>query len=197
MDYIPRPADEELFESVLAGQLSYVLTSRQMDKSSLMIRIAARLEEAGVKTATLDLSAIDASVTAQQWYLNVALSIREELNLPFELLSWWQAQTGSGPPKRFTNFLRDVVLREIEEKIVIFIDEIDSILNLDFADDFFAAIRAIHNARARKPIYGRLTFVLIGMATPSDLIKDAKRSPFNICRVITLPDFSRPDANGG
>ncbi len=54
--YIPRPADEELFESVLAGQLSYVLTSRQMDKSNLMIRIAARLEEAGVKMGTLDLT---------------------------------------------------------------------------------------------------------------------------------------------
>ena len=64
--------------------------------------------------------------------------------------------------------------------MVIFIDEIDSTLSLPFTDDFYAAIRYVYNARARAPEFQRLSFVLIGVATPSDLISDPKRTPFNI-----------------
>jgi tetratricopeptide (TPR) repeat protein len=82
-------------------------------------------------------------------------------------------------------------LAEIQQQIVIFIDEIDTTLSLPFSDDFFAAIRAIYNARASDPEFSRLTFVLFGVATPSDLIKDRSRAPFNIGQGIDLDDFSR------
>jgi len=39
-------------------------------------------------------------------------------------------------------------------------------LSLDFRDGFFAAIRAIYDARASDPVYNRLNFVLLGVATP-------------------------------
>jgi tetratricopeptide (TPR) repeat protein len=39
-----------------------------------------------------------------------------------------------------------------------------------------------------------LTFVLLGVATPTDLIKDRTRTPFNIGQGITLQEFSRTDA---
>jgi hypothetical protein len=59
----------------------------------------------------------------------------------------------------------------MSENIVIFIDEIDSVLGLNFPiDDFFAAIRACYNKRAQNPEYKRLTFVLLGVATPTELI---------------------------
>ena len=96
-----------------------------------------------------------------------------------------------GPVKSFSRFLRHVVLAEIEEQVVIFIDEIDTTLNLPFSDDFFAAIRAAYNTRAKDPAYNRLTFVLFGVATPSDLIKDRSRAPFNIGQGIDLEDFSQ------
>ncbi|MCB1596068.1 MAG: AAA-like domain-containing protein, partial [Xanthomonadales bacterium] len=157
-------------------------------------RTAAKLEEAGVKTAIVDLSAIGTEITAHQWYLDVALSISEELNLSVDLLNWWQTQIASGSVKCFSNFLRDMVSQEIQSNVVVFIDEIDTTLNLNFADDFFAAIRAIYNARAREPIFNRLTFVLIGVATPSDLIQDEKRTPFNVGQPIALKDFTHSDA---
>ncbi|MBI1878330.1 MAG: AAA-like domain-containing protein, partial [Chloroflexi bacterium] len=63
-----------------------------------------------------------------------------------------------------------------------------------FADDFFAAIRFTYNARAADAAYARLTFVLLGVATPSDLIKDASRTPFNVGQAIDLREFSWADA---
>ena len=56
--YVEREADDELFERAGAGDFCYVLTPRQMGKSSLMVRTAGRLDVQGVRTATLDLSGI-------------------------------------------------------------------------------------------------------------------------------------------
>lgn len=59
---------------------------------------------------------------------------------------------------------------------MIFVDEIDSTIGLPFADDFFAALRACFNARATEPAFERLTFVLLGVASPDQLIQDPART---------------------
>jgi hypothetical protein len=112
------------------------------------------------------------------------------LDLSVDPEAWWQERASLGYVRRFTNFLRDVVLTEIEDQVVIFIDEIDTTLRLPFSDDFFSAIRATHNARAKDPAFARLSFVLIGVASPSDLIKDHTRTPFNIGHGIKLNEFT-------
>ncbi|MCP4543694.1 MAG: hypothetical protein GY832_41805 [Chloroflexi bacterium] len=193
--YVERPTDDELFDLALAGQFCYVLTPRQMGKSSLMIRTARRLRERGVHAAVVDLTQIGAGVNVEQWYLSLLTQFTRRLKLSTDPVAWWQARAALGDVQRFTDFVRDVVLAEIEGRIVIFIDEIDTTLKLDFRDDFFAAIRAIYNARADDPEFERLTFVLLGVASPPDLIKDRARTPFNIGQSIVLQEFTWEDAN--
>src|SRR6185369_8328160 len=94
------------------------------------------------------------------------------------------------PLGRLTSFLDEVVLARCKGPVIIFVDEIDSTISLPFTDDFFAAIRACHNARATDAAYNRLSFVLLGVASPSDLVKDATRTPFNIGHRIELADFT-------
>ncbi|MDF5716431.1 MAG: AAA-like domain-containing protein [Rhizonema sp. NSF051] len=80
--------------------------------------------------------------------------------------------------------------KEVKQNIVIFIDEIDSVLSLKFpTDDFFAFIRACYNQRPDNPEYNRLTFCLLGVASPSNLIEDKQRTPFNIGKAISLTGF--------
>lgn len=192
--YVKRPADDELFNTVLSGKFCYVLTTRQIGKSSLMIRTARRLQAEGVHTAIIDLTEMGTPV-ADTWYLDLLTEIADELELDTDPEEWWQERSALGHVRRFTNFLRDVVLEEIEDQVVIFIDEIDTTLSLPFSDDFFTAVRATYNARAKDPEFARLSFILIGVASPSDLIKDPMRTPFNIGQGIKLEDFSRSSAS--
>ena len=192
--YVKRPADDELSRLASAGKFCYVLTPRQMGKSSLMVRIARRLQREGVRTAVIDLTKIGTNLSVEQWYLGLVTRLKVELKIPVDPGAWWEERASLSPVQRFTDFLHDVVLAEIEGAVVVFIDEIDTTLNLDFSDDFFAAIRFTYNARASDPAYHRLTFVLLGVATPADLIKDRSRTPFNIGQRIDLREFSQEDA---
>ena len=88
-----------------------------------------------------------------------------------------------------------MALAQRSERLVVFVDEIDTTLRLDFTDDFFAAIRFLYQNRAADPALQRLSFVLIGVATPGDLIKDTTRTPFNIGHRIELTDFTLDEAS--
>ncbi len=191
--YVSRPADEQLFNAALAGEFCYVLTTRQMGKSSLMVRTADRLRKLGIRTAIVDLTGIGRTVE-DTWYLDFLSVLADKLGLAQDVEAWWHAHATLGAVLRFRSFLRDVVLTEISDQIVIFVDEIDSTLGLSFADDFFAAVRAIYNERADDAQFKRLTFIFLGVAAPADLIRDRTRTPFNIGQGILLRDFDRTDA---
>ena len=60
------------------------------------------------------------------------------------------------------------------------------------SDDFFAAVRAVYNARPDDPEYERLSICLLGVAQPGDLIRNEQITPFNIGTRIDLADFERP-----
>ena len=120
--------------------------------------------------------------------------IDDQLELGTDLVNWWESYAYLGFTQRLTRFFKDVVLAEIETPIVIFIDEIDTTLSLGFTDDFFVAVRYFYTARAQNPVFSRLSFVLIGVASPGDLIQDHKRTHFNIGKRVDLDDFSLSEA---
>jgi hypothetical protein len=197
--YIVRQADFVLYQSLLEGEFCYVLNSRQVGKSSLRVHTRHRLQQEGFACASIDLSSIGSdNITPQQWYKSIAYDLWRGFNLSKKVNfhQYWQLQADFSPVYALSRFIEEIVLTEITaEKVFIFVDEIDSVLNLDFCThDFFIWIRSCYDRRAEDPAYRRLNFALFGVATPADLSQASRRTPFNIGKAIEIQGFTLHEA---
>ncbi|MBD2386442.1 AAA family ATPase [Cylindrospermum sp. FACHB-282] len=203
--YVVRSADRYLYKALKTGEFCYILNTRQMGKSSLMVRMMHHLQQEDFCCAAIDMTRIGSeNITPEQWYKGLAVELWQGFDLvdKINLKAWWKEHLDISPVQRLSRFFEEVLLEEVKlpdntlaPKIVIFLDEIDSVLGLNFSvNDFFALVRSCYNQRGINPEYKRLCFVLLGVASPSDLITDYRRTPFNIGQAIQLHGFQLHEA---
>ena len=84
--YIERPDDTTLLACLLEGQYANVLTSRQMGKSSLLVRTAEALIQRGVRCAIVDLAAeLGTPGDATAYFLGLLNKVARDLRIKLDL----------------------------------------------------------------------------------------------------------------
>jgi adenylate cyclase len=195
--YVIRHADTVFYETLKVGQFCYVLNSRQMGKSSLRVRAMQRLQAEGMVCVFIDLTGMGTQdVTPEKWYAGIVQCLVSgcQLSQTLDWRVWWREHRDLlSPVQCLRLFIEEVVLRKVPQRIIIFVDEIDRVLSQKFSlDDFFALIRCF--SRQDRTYEKRITFALLGVATPGHLIQDKSQTPFNIGQAIELQGFRLDEA---
>lgn len=190
--YLARAADGALLEALEDGAIAYVLAPRQMGKTSLRFRALAHLVDRGARCASVDLSALGLELEdPEAFYLAFVSELAAELGLddPDE---HFEARSGRPPVARLGSWLRDVALPAGPGDLVIFVDEVDTLVRRPLlAAELLARLRA---SWERRPEEGpRLGLCLLGVAAPWQLVVDPATTPFNVGREIALEDFTRDE----
>ncbi|UST93779.1 AAA-like domain-containing protein [Pseudomonas siliginis] len=191
--YIERAADRQLRNVINGmGRPPYVLVARQMGKTNLLINMKRERTEDLV--LYLDLS--NRFDSARLWFRNVIDMLIEfdpdVFDQHLSLIRKQRESLGLEANVEYDRHLR-MLLRSTSKKLVIVLDEIDSLVGCSYSDVVLAQVRSMYFNRVNFPEYMRLTYVLSGVAEPSDLIKNKDISPFNIGEKIYLEDFSRKE----
>jgi hypothetical protein len=194
--YVERSADRQLAQIIDdMGRPGYVLVARQMGKTNLLINMKRNRERDGDLVIYIDLS--NRSDTARALFRSIVDSI---LEIDPEMFAHEIAEVSKSrqasdltPGIEYDRHLRSILRSQPDRRFIIVLDEIDSLVSSNYSDIFLAQVRSMYFSRANYSEYERLTYVLSGVAEPSDLIKDKNISPFNIGEKIYLEDFSRTE----
>lgn len=189
--YVDREADRQL-EGVIdeMGRPAYILVARQMGKTNLLLRMKRQREANGDLALYMDLSThFD---TAKDLFRAIVDKLVEALGEPecAKKIASDRAAGDIDANAEFDRHLRLLLADADQERVIIILDEIDSLVGHAYSDRILSQIRSMYFARANYPIYDKLTYVLSGVAEPTDLIKDRNVSPFNIGEKIYLNDFT-------
>lgn len=192
--YVKRSADRQL-KTIIdeMGRPGYVLVSRQMGKTNLLLNAKREFEDESTIFVYVDLS--NQFETSRDCFRNI---IDVALNSHFKhfkdaVLSIHKPREAGQhiPPNTEHESELLKLLRWFHGKVVIILDEVDALTSSNFSDVIFAQIRSVYFAgRTNYPEFSRLTYILSGVAEPSSLIKDKNKSPFNIGDKIYLDDFN-------
>jgi tetratricopeptide (TPR) repeat protein len=196
--YVQRDADKQV-KNIISdmGRPGYVLVSRQMGKTNLLLNAKRRLESDSVFFVYIDLS--NSFPSAKSCFENIVDTAIETYIEKFAEISKViferRLELKDTPPhKQHTNELR-LLLKALDGgKMIIILDEIDALTKTDYSDQIFSQIRSSYFAsRVNYKEFYNLTYLLSGVVEPNEIIKDPKISPFNIGQKIYLNDFLREE----
>lgn len=194
--YVERKADKQLHNIVEAMQRpGYVLVSRQMGKTNLLLRAKRKWENSDDLFVYIDMSNIDETEKdCFESLIDTAIDTHEEIlgHLRDKIEDLRKKNIIKSPVQAHNEELR-LLLKSVKGKLVFILDEIDSLTRTTFSDNIFSQIRSTYFSRVNYPVLEKLTYVLSGVVEPTEIIKNPKISPFNIGEKIHLDDFSHEE----
>ncbi|KYC42840.1 ATPase [Scytonema hofmannii PCC 7110] len=189
--YVERPCDAIALRTIeQKGVTIAIKGSRQVGKSSLLIRIKETAEKAGKRVAYLDFQLFDKAALqdSELFFRQFCSWVSDELDMEDRVDECWRAPLGN--TQRCTRYISRHILKGLgKQPLVLAMDEVDKVFDAEFRNDFFGMLRSWHNCRATTPIWKNFDLTLVTSTEPYQLIDDLNQSPFNVGQVIEMGDF--------
>jgi hypothetical protein len=194
--YIRRDSDTAASRLISQQGVTLVIKgSRQMGKSSLLVRTLSAAIDLGKRCALIDFQMFGQETlrSSTAFFRRFAESVADQLDLQHNVAQFWDA--GLSDSQNFTRYVEKQILQPLDAPFVLAIDEADILFQSEFLYDFFGMLRSWHNARAnplKKKTWKKLDLVLVTSTEPYLFIDRDHESPFNVGEVQALSDFTQP-----
>ncbi|HBB32172.1 MAG TPA: diguanylate cyclase [Cyanobacteria bacterium UBA8803] len=191
--YIPRPPIEELAYQELTqpGSVIRIKATKEMGKTSLMLRILAHATTLGYRTVNLDFQQVDAAILSNldkflRWFCT---RISQELNLKPNLDEYWDEDIGS--KVSCTIYLRWYLLEQLDTPVVLALNEVHRIFEYpSLAQEFLPLLRSWHEEAQQVEAWQKLRLIVV-YSTEVYVPLNITQSPFNVGLPLRLPEFTR------
>lgn len=189
--YVERPGDQIALRAIEREGVTITIKGpRQIGKSSLLIRTMSAATQAQKQVAFLDFQLFDdlALKDANTFYKQFCMWLTDELDMDDRVEEYWQRPLGNS--QRCTRYMGRYLLKELGSPLLLAMDEVESVFDAPFRNDFFSMLRSWHNKRASNSLWRQLDLALVTSTEPYQLIADLNQSPFNVGEIIEVADFS-------
>jgi adenylate cyclase len=92
--------------------------------------------------------------------------------------------------KNLVEFIKQLIINNFNKNVIIFIDEVDSIINEPFenkvSEFFFQQLGLFYKYKKKDNSLNRIGFALFGVTSPYDLTNEMNKEPFKSGRPINL-----------
>ncbi len=190
--YLVRSSLEDacLTEVVKPGALIRIRGSRQMGKTSLLVRLLSRAAQTGARTVSLNLQLTDNAILDDldrflRWLCAV---VSRRLAVPtHDLDHEWDVLFGA--KDNCTAFFENHILSRVDA-LVLAIDHVDRVFeHPNTAEEFLSVLRAWNEMAKSERLWSKLRLVLV-YATEMYLPMNVNRSPFNVGLPVGLSEWS-------
>lgn len=189
--YIQRSSDSIALSAIARQGATIVIKGpRQMGKSSLLIRTIDAASKEDRRYAFLDFQLFSREhlSNADVFFRQFCSWVTDTLDIEDKTEEYWQLPLGNS--QRCTRYIERHILRQLDGRLLLAMDEVDTIFDTEYRSDFFSMLRSWHNIRATSPSWKSLDLVLVTSTEPYQFIESMNQSPFNVGEVIELEDFT-------
>ncbi|MFM8292934.1 MAG: AAA-like domain-containing protein [Microcystaceae cyanobacterium] len=196
--YVERAIDRELldfFIEVHDLRLAFILAPRQMGKTSLIRKLKKRINEKKIAVyVETDFQGYGEVKSEEILYNNLLKHIVEQssqgieyTNLNKKINSIMENKKQISSALKFQDCLKYILEFIDNKKIIIFIDEVQYLLDWGLQNIFFSMMRGI--AQRDENLWNNLKFVLVGVMNPNDLITSSGQI-FNKYKLFEMTNIS-------
>ncbi|MEB3309043.1 MAG: AAA-like domain-containing protein [Snowella sp.] len=190
--YIERPPLElsAYAEIHKPGSVTCIHSPIKMGKSSLLIRILEKAQQANYFTVVIDLKVVDDIIFHDldkflRWF---CVNVSRQLEIPHRIDDYWDDLLGS--KMNCTEYFQNYLLAAINQPLILAFNEFNRIFNQNaIVHEFSSLLRFWHEQSKQRPIWEKLRLIIVN-SIKNFIPLDPHQSPFNVGLPLEIPPLN-------